>query len=257
MRKGRMIWRPAPGWPEAPSGWQPPPGWSPPPEWPPAPPDWAFWTPAEPGAPAQSPAPVQPGAPAQPAASALPPDMTRAGLVLETRLVMIAGLFPWIAAAVVILAKHVDTGQILTQLPSITPHQPVLNVILSVLSYLPSASIVPLVLLLLIRTGQRPSDLGLTRLPPRDLGGGSRVGSRGPGPRACSGLRAQPAAALKVPEYRWQARRPGLLPAHRVVRGAHHGRGRGGNRERLPHYPARSARLVTRQGVLAQHGAAC
>jgi len=83
---------------------------------------------------------------------------------------MIAGLFPWIAAAVVILARHLDTGQILTQLPSLTPHQPVLNVILSVLSYLPSAAVVPLVLLLLTRTGQRPADLGLTRLPWRDLG---------------------------------------------------------------------------------------
>jgi hypothetical protein len=150
-----MIWRPAPGWPEAPPGWQPPQGWSPPADWPPAPSDWAFW------------APEQPEAAATPG---VPPDMTRAGLVLETRLVMIAGLFPWIAAAVVILAKHVDTGQSLTQLPSVTPHQPVLNVILSVLSYLPSASVVPLILLLLIRSGQRPSDLGLTRLPLRDLG---------------------------------------------------------------------------------------
>jgi membrane protease YdiL (CAAX protease family) len=155
MPRNRMIWRPAPGWPEAPPGWQPPPGWSPPADWPPAPSDWAFW------------APEQSEAAAKPAVRL---GMTRAGLVLETRLVMIAGLFPWIAAAVVILAKHVDTGQTLTQLPSVTPHQPVLNVILSVLSYLPSASIVPLVLLLLMRTGQRPADLGLTRLPGRDLG---------------------------------------------------------------------------------------
>ncbi len=55
-------------------------------------------------------------------------------------------------------------------MPSVTPHQPVLNVILSVLSYVPSAAVVPLVLLLLVRTGQRPADLGLTRLPWRDLG---------------------------------------------------------------------------------------
>ncbi len=161
MRKTRMIWRPAPGWPEAPPGWQPPPGWSPPADWPSAPADWDFWAPA----PAQAKA-VAADVPAQ---AVLPAGMTRAGLVLETRLVMIAGLFPWIAAAVVILVRHLDTGQILTQLPSVTPHQPVLNVILSVLSYLPSAAVVPLVLLLLIRTGQRPADLGLTRLPGRDL----------------------------------------------------------------------------------------
>ena len=172
MRKTRMIWRPAPGWPEAPPGWQPPPGWSPPPDWPPAPVDWDFWT-AAPDEIGRADLHLQPGGPAQadvPAQAGLPTGMTRAGLVLETRLVMIAGLFPWIAAAVVILVRHLDTGQILTQLPSVTPHQPVLNVFLSVLSYVPSAAVVPLVLLLLIRTGQRPSDLGLTRLPWRDLG---------------------------------------------------------------------------------------
>ncbi len=164
-----MIWRPAPGWPEAPAGWQPPPGWSPPPDWPPAPADWDFWKSSDDPA-SSGGSPDDPAQPVQPAMPVALAGMTRASLVLETRLVMIAGLFPWVAAAVVILARHLDTGQVLTQLPSVTPHQPVLNVILSVLSYVPSAAVVPLVLLLLVRTGQRPADLGLTRLPWRDLG---------------------------------------------------------------------------------------
>lgn len=96
--------------------------------------------------------------------------MTRQSLVLETKLVMIAGLFPFIASAVVVLVAHLATGNGLTQLPSITPHQPALNVVLGILAYLPTAAAVPLVLLLLLRTGQRPSNLGLTRMRWSDFG---------------------------------------------------------------------------------------
>jgi membrane protease YdiL (CAAX protease family) len=147
----RLIWRPAPGWPESPPGWTPPPGWAPPADWPPAPPGWAFWAPPEPAAPV------------------VPAELTRSGLVLETRLVMIAGLFPWIVSAVVILGAHLATGSPLSQLPTYTPHQPVLNTVLGLLSYMPVAAVVPLVLLLLARTGQRPAVLGLTRLGRLDL----------------------------------------------------------------------------------------
>ena len=84
--------------------------------------------------------------------------------MLETRLVMIAGLFPWIVSAVVILGTHLATGKALSQLPTYTPHQPVLNVVLGLLAYMPVAAVLPLVLLLLARTGQRPASLGLTRL---------------------------------------------------------------------------------------------
>jgi membrane protease YdiL (CAAX protease family) len=149
-----LVWRPAPGWPDCPPGWVPPDGWNPPPDWPPAPADWNFWAPPPPVAPIE------------------PVELTRAGLVLETRLVIIAGLFPWIASAIVILVAHLDTGNGLTQLPSITPQQPVLNVFLGILAYLPTAAVVPLTLLLLYRTGQRPSSLGLTRLGWNDFWAG-------------------------------------------------------------------------------------
>jgi membrane protease YdiL (CAAX protease family) len=191
----RLTWRPAPGWPEAPPGWVPPPGWKPPPDWPPAPPGWQFWTPADPQAPgspisAGEPMPAAPGtapagqplgpgssapvgppvvpgsltSPPQPAAPVVLSEQTRSGLVLETRLVMIAGLFPWVVSALVILGTHLATGKQLTQLPTYTPHEPVLNTVLGLLSYLPVAAVVPLVLLLLARTGQRPASLGLTRM---------------------------------------------------------------------------------------------
>jgi membrane protease YdiL (CAAX protease family) len=151
----RLTWRPAPGWPEPPPGWTPPPGWAPPPDWPPAPRDWQFWaTPP----------------PAPPAAPVVPQELTRAGLVTETRLVIIAGLGPGIAAALVTLGVHAATGASLRQLPTLTPHQPVLNTILAILAYLPVVAAVPLVLLLLARTGQRPATLGLTRASWRDLG---------------------------------------------------------------------------------------
>lgn len=144
-----MIWRPAPGWPESPPGWQPPPGWVPPADWPAPPADWQFWVPAGPRWPVRS------------------KDSSRRELVLETWLVMTALLLPWVISAVVTLGAHLATGTTLTQLPTFAPHQPAVNVILGLLSYMPVAAVVPLALLLLARTGQRPSDLGLTsaRLP--------------------------------------------------------------------------------------------
>jgi membrane protease YdiL (CAAX protease family) len=99
-------------------------------------------------------------------------EQTRSGLVWETRLVMIAGLFPWVVSAVLILAVHLDTNARLSQLPTIVPHQPALNVVLGLLSYTPTAAVVPLALFLLARTGQSPSGLGLTRVDAPDLGAG-------------------------------------------------------------------------------------
>jgi membrane protease YdiL (CAAX protease family) len=153
----RLTWRPAPGWPEPPPGWVPPPGWAPPADWPPAPVDWQFWAP---------PPPVAPVAPV------VPQELTRAGLVTETRLVVVAGLGPWLVSAVVILSVHIATGARLRQLPTLTPHQPALNTILAIISYLPVVAAVPLALLLLARTGQRPASLGLTRASWRDVGVG-------------------------------------------------------------------------------------
>jgi membrane protease YdiL (CAAX protease family) len=153
-----MVWRPAPGWPDCPPGWYPPAGWQPPADWPPAPADWVFWQRQE-----DEPRPSTPVEPA---------ELTRAGLVRETKLVMIAALFPWIVSAVVILGVHLDLGTSLSQLPTFTPKQPVLNVLLGLVSYLPTAAVVPVVLLLLARTGQPPSSLGLTRLDWPDFGAG-------------------------------------------------------------------------------------
>jgi len=83
---------------------------------------------------------------------------------------MIAMLAPWIITAVLTLAVHEITHASLTQLPTYDPHQPVVNVLLGLISYLPVAAVVPLALLLLARTGQRPADLGLTGARWPDVG---------------------------------------------------------------------------------------
>jgi membrane protease YdiL (CAAX protease family) len=152
MRAEKMIWRPAPGWPEAPPGWRPPAGWEPPADWPAAPADWQFWVPPGPRFPVLS------------------GELTRRDLVLETRLMMIALLAPWIITAVLTLAVHEVSHVGLTQLPTYDARQPVVNVVLGLVSYLPVAAVVPLTLLLLARTGQRPRDLGLTSARWPDVG---------------------------------------------------------------------------------------
>jgi membrane protease YdiL (CAAX protease family) len=170
-----MTWRPAPGWPEAPAGFQPPPGWQPSADWPAAPADWKFWVPAGPRFPVKS------------------GELSRRDLVLETRLVMVALLFPWIIDAVLTLALHEVSNQSLTQLPTYDAHQPVVNVVLGLLSYLPVAAVVPLALLLLARTGQRPADLGLTLPRWRDAGVGIGLAAAG---LACEFALAIPFAKL-------------------------------------------------------------
>jgi membrane protease YdiL (CAAX protease family) len=97
-------------------------------------------------------------------------ELTRRDLVLETRVVMIALLVPWIISAVLTLVLHEVTHLSLTQLPSYDRHQPAVNIVLGLLAYLPTAAVVPLTLLLLARTGQRPADLGLTRARWPDVG---------------------------------------------------------------------------------------
>ena len=171
-----MIWRPAPGWPEAPPGWQPPAGWQPPPDWPAAPADWQFWVPSEPRLAVRS------------------AELTRRDLVLETRMVVIAFLAPWIISAVLTLAVHEISHSSLTQLPTYDPRQPVVNVVLGLISYLPVAAVVPLALLLLARTGQRPADLGLTRARGSDIGVGIGLAAAG---LACEFLLGIPFLHLK------------------------------------------------------------
>jgi hypothetical protein len=99
-------------------------------------------------------------------------DQTRTSLVWETRLVILAALFPWVITAVVTLALHLNVHSTLTQLPSFAPHRVALNVVLGLLSYMPVAAVTPLILLLLARTGQPPSSLGLTRMSWPDFGSG-------------------------------------------------------------------------------------
>jgi membrane protease YdiL (CAAX protease family) len=171
-----MIWRAAPGWPEAPTGWQPPPGWAPPPDWPAPPPDWQFWVQAGPRFPVRS------------------RELTRRDLVVETRLVMLAVLFPWVVTAVITFALHETRSQSLTQLPNFDPRQPVINVVLGLVSYMPVAAVIPLVLLLLARTGQRPSDLGLTSARWRDVGMAVGLAAAGLG---CEFLLVIPLTRLK------------------------------------------------------------
>ncbi len=147
-----MAWRPAPGWPEPPPGWAPPAGWTPPPDWPAPPADWQFWGPV----PAPKSPPIQPSpAPLQVTGSA------RRDLVLETWFVQLAFLVPGVLAAVDTFAAHTG-GAAVTQFPSYVAN-PAANLILGVLSYLAVAVPVPIALLLLSRSGQRPAALGLVR----------------------------------------------------------------------------------------------
>jgi membrane protease YdiL (CAAX protease family) len=153
-----LVWRPPPGWPEPPPGWVPPAGWTAPPEWPAPPPDWEYWVPA--GAhtrPASQPAPPPPPS-ATPAGVAA---TSRRGLVLETWSVEIAFLVPSVLAAVDLLAARTG-GAAITRFPTIVTN-PAANLILGVITYLQVAAVVPIALLLLSRTGQRPADLGLVR----------------------------------------------------------------------------------------------
>jgi membrane protease YdiL (CAAX protease family) len=152
----KLVWRPAPGWPEAPPSWQPPPGWQPPPDWPAAPAGWQFWVPAQ----------------DKPAAPVEHREPSRRDLVTETWLVMIAMLVPWFISAAVVLGSHLATGATLNPLPSFDRHQPAVNIVLGLLSYVPVVAVVPLALLLLARTGQRPAVLGLTKAGWPDIGAG-------------------------------------------------------------------------------------
>ena len=122
-----------------------------------APSDWQFWVPVLP----QQPRPAAPVQYSEP---------SKRDLKLETWLVMVATLTPWLISAVVVLGSHLATGRSLNPLPTFDRHQPAVNIVLGLISYVPTAVMVPLTLLLLARTGQRPRDLGLTRASWSDIG---------------------------------------------------------------------------------------
>ncbi len=96
----------------------------------------------------------------------------RRDLVIETWVVMIAMLTPWVVSAIVVLGSHLATGASLNPLPTFDRHEPAVNVVLGLISYVPTVAVVPLTLVLLARTGQPPAALGLTRAGWNDIGAG-------------------------------------------------------------------------------------
>ncbi len=123
--------------------------WQPPPDWPAPPANWRFWVPV--------------AVPVAPAVTVRVEESSRQSLVWETGFVMVTFLFPGIMAAVVQLVRHIQGGNDVQTLTGTVPGHPLSNLILGILSYMTIAAMVPLVLLLLARTGQRPRSLGLGR----------------------------------------------------------------------------------------------
>ena len=185
-----------PGW-TPPPGWAPPPEWAPAPAgwqfWVPAPaPPVGTWAPPPPGAPgAVGPPPpngappagvVVPGPP--PVAGGPPPwggpppapspfgeplvapslrfePTTRRGLVWETRFVMLAFLAPGVVTAFVLLVQSLYGQGDQSRFPVLITGHSTANLLLGILAYLPVGAVVPVALLLLARSGQPPSSLGL------------------------------------------------------------------------------------------------
>ncbi len=85
----------------------------------------------------------------------------RRDLVWETRFVMLAFLFPAVASAVILLVQHVSGVGNITRFPTIVAGHPVTNLVVGIVEYVGVAVVVPLALLMLTRTGQSPSTLGL------------------------------------------------------------------------------------------------
>lgn len=93
----------------------------------------------------------------------LPEGTNRRSLVWETRFVMLAFLSAGITGAAISLARNIVHSGSSSRFPVIVQHEPVLNMLLGIFSYLAVGGMVPLVLLLLVRTGQPPRWLGLGR----------------------------------------------------------------------------------------------
>ena len=102
-----------------------------------------------------------PGSAVQPAGVALPQGHTRRMLVWETRVVMFAFLVTGVVSAVLVLIQHESGVGDISRFPVIVHSNPVLNMLLGMLAYVPVLAIVPLALFLLARTGQTPSVLGI------------------------------------------------------------------------------------------------
>lgn len=158
-------WQSPPGWQTPPRGWMPPPGWWPPRDWPAAPPDWQWWRP-EPLPIAVEPQPLSPE-------TVGPVEDLAASrwLKVETVTILVAFLVPALFGAIAQLVISSVGGNKLNTFKLPLPGHPAVSLIVLIISYLPTAAVVPITLLCLARTGQSPRDLGLTgRGLLRDIG---------------------------------------------------------------------------------------
>jgi membrane protease YdiL (CAAX protease family) len=74
---------------------------------------------------------------------------------------MVAFLVPAVGAAIVPLVQHSEGVNDINRYPAFVPGNPLTNMLLGIITYLGVGALVPLALLLLSRTGDRPSTLGL------------------------------------------------------------------------------------------------
>jgi membrane protease YdiL (CAAX protease family) len=88
-------------------------------------------------------------------------EPTRRYLRWETVFVMVAFLVPGVTGAIVLFAQHVSGVGTVKRFPVVIDGHPLENMIIGMIAYLAIACVVPLALLLLIRTGQGPKVLGL------------------------------------------------------------------------------------------------
>jgi hypothetical protein len=114
-------------------------------------------------APAPVPFDAYPDHLASPVAPVVWDPSARRWLRWETVFVLTAFLMPAVATAIVIFAKHAATSGSYHLFPTYVAGNPVLNLVLGIVAYVPVAALVPLVVLLLARTGQPPRALGLGR----------------------------------------------------------------------------------------------
>ena len=82
-------------------------------------------------------------------------------MVWETRFVLLAFLSAGVTGAIISLAQQVNHSGGTSRFPQIVHHAPVANMLLGIIAYSAVGGMVPLVLLLLVRTGQPPRWLGL------------------------------------------------------------------------------------------------
>jgi len=115
-------------------------------DWPTPPPNWQYWQPRA----------LKPPLPAVEIS-----EPTRRSLVTETVFVQLAFLALPVTTAIVVLARHLDGAGDINRFGSDVPGHPLAGFFLGMLSYIAVGAIVPLVLLLLWRTGIRSKQLGL------------------------------------------------------------------------------------------------